>query len=106
MPTWHITITFQAPRGAEITDDVVADLHETLPGVSTVSHMPDNRLEFMLHADSPDSSDLYTLVYQRVADACTDVLGFPVEFLHSEVAEFGYWLDQIDPNGNIRMEEG
>lgn len=102
MTTWHITIIFQAPRGAVITDDAVDGIHGARPEFHTVSRMPGNQLEFTADADSNSSVDLYAAAYRRAAEASTDVLGFPVEFLRGEVVRHDHWLEQIDPNGGIR----
>lgn len=102
MTTWHISIVFDAPRGAVVTDDTISSLHEAQPEFNTVSRLPDNRLEFTVDADSTSSAALYAAVYRRAAEASTDVLGCPVEFLRGEVVRFDHWLEQIDPNGEIR----
>jgi hypothetical protein len=102
MTTWHVTIVFQAPRGAVITDDVVTDIHDARPEFNVVSRIADDQLEFMFHADNDSSTDLYTEAYRRAAEASTDVLGYPVEFLRGEVVRFDHWLEQIDPTGKIR----
>lgn len=102
MTTWHITIIFEAPRGAVITDDAVSAIHDVRQEFNTVSRLPGNQLEFTADADSNSSVDLYAAAYRRAAEASTDVLGFPVEFLRGEVVRFDHWLEQIDPNGHIR----
>lgn len=102
MTTWHIAVTFQAPRGAVITNEAVDSIHEARPEFNTVSRLADNRLEFTVDADSDSSAELYARAYRRAAEASTDVLGFPVEFLRGEVVRFDHWLEQIDPNGEIR----
>lgn len=108
MITWHISITFEAPRGAVITDDTITSIHEARPEFSSVSGLPGNRLEFTVDADSHSSEHLYAVVYRQAADASTDILGFPVEFLRGEIVRFDHWLEQIDPNGKIRdwVEQG
>jgi len=101
MTTWHISITFEAPRGAVITDDTVSAIHEARPEFNTVSRLPDNRLEFTVDADSGSSADLYAGVYRVAVQVSTYVLG-PVKFLRGEVVRHDHWLEQIDPNGEIR----
>jgi len=102
MITWHIGIVFQAPRGAVITDDVVESMREAPPEFNSVSRLPNNQLEFTVDADSDSSVDLYAKAYQHAADAATDELGYPVEFVRGEVVRFDHWLEQIDPGGAVR----
>lgn len=102
MTTWHITIIFQTPRGAVITDDAVTSIHEARPEFSMVSRIADNLLEFMVDADHESSADLFATACRRAAEASTDALGYPVEFLRGEVVRYDDWLEQIDPNGKIR----
>jgi hypothetical protein len=102
MTTWHISITFEAPRGAVITDDTITNIHEARPEFSTVSSLPGNQLEFTADVSSGSSTDLYAETYRRAADAATDELGQPVEFIRGEVVRHDHWLEQIDPNGDLR----
>lgn len=102
MSTWHITILFQAPRGAVITDSTVEKIHNARPEFSCVSHLMGNQLEFTADVDSNDSTQLYATAYRRAAEVSTDVLGYPVEFLRSEVVLYDHWLEQIDPGGAVR----
>jgi hypothetical protein len=102
MGTWHVTIILQAPRGAVITDDTVTSIHDARPEFTMVSHLADNLLEFMADADHSSSDVLFATACRRAAEASTDVLGFPVEFIRGEVIRHDHWLDQIDPNRNIR----
>lgn len=98
MTTWHITIVFQVPRGAVITDDVVTDIHDARPEFTMVSRIAADQLEFTVDADNASSAELYAMAIQRAADVSTDVLGFPVELLRAEIAEHGHWLDcQVRP---------
>lgn len=102
MTTWHISIIFQASRGATITDDVVGSIHDAVPEFTAVSRIADDQLEFVADVDHESSTHLYAMAYGRAAEASTDMLGFPVEFLRSEVVRYDHWLDQIDSNGEIR----
>lgn len=102
MITWHITIIFQAPRGAVITDNAVGSIHDAVPEFTAVSRIADDQLEFMVDMDHESSTHLYAMAYGRAAEASTDALGYPVQFLRSEVVRFDHWLEQIDPNGEIR----
>lgn len=107
MTTWHITIVFQVPRGAVITDDVVTDIHDARPEFTMVSRIAADQLEFTVDADSDSSVDLFAEAYRRAAEASTDVLGYPVEvFLHGEVVRYDHWLDRVDPNGSTRSWSG
>lgn len=100
--TWYISITFEAPRGAVITDDAIGNIHEAAPEFNTVSRVAGNQLHFTVDADSDSSTDLYVKVYRMAANAATDELGCPVEFVRGEVVRHNVWLEQIDPNGEIR----
>lgn len=102
MPTWHIMMVFQVPRGAEITGEAVDAMLDARPEFASVSSLADNQLEFTADVDSDSSDELYAKVYRRAAEVSTDVLGFPVEFIRGEVVRYDHWLDQIDPNGGIR----
>lgn len=102
MITWHITIRFQAPRGAVVTDETVTSIHEAIPEFTWVSHLSDNQLEFAADAAYGSSTDLYAKAYRKAANAATDVLGYPVEFIRGEVVRHDVWLEQIDPGGAVR----
>lgn len=102
MTTWHITIIFQAPRGAMITDDAVGSIHDAVPEFTAVSRIADDQLEFMADVDHESSTHLYTMAYGRAAEASTDALGYPVEFVRGEVVRHDVWMDQIDPGGAVR----
>lgn len=102
MITWHITIAFQAPRGAVITDDTISSIHEAWPEFSTVSRVDGNQLHFTVDADSESSTDLYAKACRTAANAATDELGQPVEFVRGEVVRHDVWMDQLDPGGVVR----
>lgn len=96
MPKWHITIMFQAPRGADIKVETLDELVNALLEVSAVTHTPANELEFMLTVETSDSVEAYTAAYQRVAEVCTDVLGLPVEFLRGEVVDYDHFVQKLN----------
>jgi hypothetical protein len=104
MTTWHITILFQAPRDAVITDNAVGRIHDARPEFSTVSRLADNLLEFMVDADHHSSTTLFATACRRAAEASGDVVGLPVKFIRGEVVRYDHWLEQIDPDGKIRNE--
>lgn len=103
MTTWHIEIKFQAPRGAvfeEGTTDLISDALP--PEFRAVSHNTDNELEFVVYGEGVDGHSVYAEAYQRAVDACTDVLGYPVEFRRAEVLNYDHWEKENDPDGSIR----
>jgi hypothetical protein len=108
MPTWHVLMTFQVPRGAEVTGAVVEQLKAALPEATEVDAITEGRLQFMLRAEGHFCIALFAAAHQRLSDACTDVLGLPVELLHAELDEFDHWLDEIQANEEFRrwVKEG
>jgi hypothetical protein len=103
MTTWHIEIKFQAPRRAVIKEGTTDDISDALPSpFISVSHNEFNELEFVVYEKGPDSLTVYTEAYRLSATACTDVLGYPVEFIRAEILDYDHWEKQHDPDGSIR----
>lgn len=105
---WHIMMVFEVPRGADLTMEVIEQLGNSRPEISAVSILPNGRLEFLWRDDNRLCLAAFTVAYQRLSDACADVLGHPADLLHAEVAQFEYWVDQIDADGEIQrwIEKG
>lgn len=103
MQNWHIMVTLQAPRGADITDDAVEAMQSARPEFTSVSRLKGNRLEFMADVHSNSGGEMFAEACRRSAEVSTDVLGFPVELLHGEVMHHDQWMKQIDPTGKIQQ---
>jgi hypothetical protein len=103
MNNWRIEIKFQAPRGAVITEGVTDQISDALPPeFKSVSHNTANEMEFVLFKEGINGHSVYFEAYRYAVDACTDVLGYPVEFLRAEIVDYDHWEKENDPDGSIR----